>query len=87
VSCTTSVQGQLERIRKLVDRARRWQHECPPLEALEFVAELRAEVAALERAAAADARAADESWQAIADALGISKQSAYERLAPRVRRD
>ena len=50
-----------------------------PLEALVAIVELRGELDSLESAAVRAARERGATWEAVADALGVSRQAAYLR--------
>ena len=56
-----------------------------PLEALRFVAASESELDRIRRAQVGAARAAGASWQQIGDALGISRQSAWEAFTDSAR--
>lgn len=51
-----------------------------PLDALGALYDLRQSIRATMRETVAAARANGETWQTIADALGISRQAAWERF-------
>jgi DNA invertase Pin-like site-specific DNA recombinase len=51
-----------------------------PLAALHRLAEMRSEIARSEEATVRRARNLGYSWQAIASALGVSKQAAHRRF-------
>ncbi len=56
-----------------------------PLEALRFLAASESELDRIRRAQVGAARAAGASWQQIGDALGISRQSAWEAFTETAR--
>jgi len=51
-----------------------------PVAALSRISSLKSEVDSLEHQSVARAREAGVSWQEIADALGVSRQAAWERF-------
>lgn len=55
------------------------QTEEDPMEVLQAIRDLRELLPALEKCAALEAKSNDWTWQQIADAIGISKQAAFER--------
>lgn len=57
-----------------------------PLTALEFTRAMRRALDALEQEAVAQAHGSGATWEEIGAALGISRQSAHERHASRLRR-
>lgn len=71
------------RIRNLLERR---PEDIDLVELLELCAQLRRAVSDLERRAVAEARELELTWQEIADALGVRRQSAYERFAASVDR-
>lgn len=54
-------------------------HEVFPLAALEAIAEARKCLSAIEREAVAKAREMGASWEDVAFALGVSRQTLYQR--------
>ncbi len=56
-----------------------------PLDALRELARTEAELGVLRRQSVADARAAGASWDQIGDALGMTRQSAWEYFTREVR--
>ena len=68
----------------MLDLARRVGDVGDPLDALEAVRELRRQLDALEEQYVRAALARGASWDVIGSALGVSRQAADKRLAPRV---
>ena len=63
---------------RLLRRAQRYEEL--PLAALQAIAELRPQLAALERAAIKVAREKGATWEEIATALGVTRQAAQMRF-------
>lgn len=57
--------------------------EGEPLAELHRLAEIRRQVAALEEVQVRRARTQGHSWQAVASALGVSKQAAHKKYGGR----
>ena len=71
-------------MRNVVDLCNRITVTDEPLEALAGVSELRHCLRELEERHVEEALRRGASWDAIGGALGVSRQAAHRRLAPRV---
>ena len=79
----TDMTREIDRQPTLTDLARRLETAADPLDRLGHIRLLREALKATEDATVQEARAADASWTAIGESLGVSKQAAAQRFGVR----